>query len=164
MVLLSMLTRIFCAAPSKAGYFIRVFAALLLVYYTIMLCIQAFGCKPISALWNGGGRCVNSALVQLFNGFAGLITDTIILALSIYLVWNLHHLPLTTKIRVAAVLGAGGLTIPTTTFRIYFSFRLIGSLDFTIISVHIIYTAYVDAYPLNNSVWVPLMKYTGWLR
>jgi hypothetical protein len=125
-----MLFRIFCRALPKVGLFIRAFAAVLVVYYVALLFVRIFNCRPPSAAWKGGVRCLNFYPVLVVDSIMSLITDGVIFTLAIFLTSNLH-LPLKRKIRVAAVLGAGGLTILLSIYRLCLLFLTGENPDWT---------------------------------
>jgi hypothetical protein len=163
-LLVTMLIRIFCSARPKVGFFLQAFAAFLVVFYVTMLFLRIFVCIPVSSLWSGGGRCLNFYPILVMEFFIGLITDLVICALPIFLASTLH-LPLKKKIKVAALLGAGGLTIPLNIYRLCLALTSVGrSSDWTFADIHWSYLGYVDAYPLNNLVSILLMKYIERLR
>jgi hypothetical protein len=88
-----------------------------------------------------------------------LMTDLIICVLPIFLASTLY-MPLKKKIRVAALLGAGALTMPLNIYRLWLVLTPLGrNSDFTFAVIHWSYLGYVDAYPLNNLASISLMKY-----
>lgn len=133
-----MLISIFHPVRKKIGLFIQAFMVFLVVYYTAIISARIFGCTPISAFWEGHGRCINLGALLIIDTFVSLITDGIILALPILLAASLH-LPLKKKVRVAAILGAGGLAIVANIYRVYLVMRHPGAEDFALI-IHISYT------------------------
>jgi hypothetical protein len=72
---------------------------------------------PVSAFWNGGGRCLNFYPILVMEFSISLMTDLIICVLPIFLASTLY-MPLKKKIRVAALLGAGALTMPLNIYRL----------------------------------------------
>lgn len=145
-----MLIRIFYPVREKTGLFIQAFIVFLVVYYIAIIFARIFGCTPVSAFWEGHGRCINLDVLFIIDTFVSLITDGVILALPIFLAASLH-LPLKKKIRVAAILGAGGLAIVANIYRVYLVMSHLGAEDFTYI-IHLSYTRYIDVYPLHISV------------
>jgi hypothetical protein len=142
-----MLTRIFHPVRNKIGLFIQAFMVFLVVYYIAILFARIFGCTPISAFWEGHGRCINLGALFIIDTYVSLITDGIILVLPIILAVSLH-LPLKKKVWVATILGAGGLAIGANIYRVYLVMSHLGSEDFTYI-IRISYARYIDVYPLN---------------
>lgn len=116
-LLLSMLMRIFHPVRKKMGLFIRAFIVFLILYYVASLFVRLFSCSPVSAFWNGGGQCVDLDAVFLIDTFVSLVTDAIILILPIFLVSTLH-MPLKRKIKVGAILSAGGVATVTNIYRV----------------------------------------------
>jgi hypothetical protein len=144
-----MLIRIFHPVREKIGLFIQAFMVFMVAYYIAIFLARVFGCTPISAFWEGPGpgRCINLDALFIVDTFVSLITDGIILVLPIFLAASLH-LPLRKKIRVAVVLGAGGLAVVANTYRVYLVMSHLGAEDFTYI-IHLSYTRYIDVYPLS---------------
>jgi hypothetical protein len=101
-----MLMRIFSPCR-KLALFIRGLTAFLICYFIATLIVRIFVCRPISAYWNLDGNCINEDVLFTVD-VVNLITDATILVLPIILAWSLR-LPRTKKIKVAVVLGAGGL-------------------------------------------------------
>jgi hypothetical protein len=159
MLIVTMLIRIFCSARPKVVFFLHIFAKFLVVFCTTMLLLRIFACIPVSALWNGGGRCLNFYPILVMEFSISLMTDLVICALPIFLASTLY-LPLKKKIRVAALLGAGALTIPLNIYRLWLVLTPLGrNSDWTFAVIHWSYLGYVDSYPLNNLVSISLMKY-----
>ncbi|KAJ6103902.1 hypothetical protein N7486_004124, partial [Penicillium sp. IBT 16267x] len=117
-LLLSIMIRIFGRACPKVRLFMRIFTAFLAVYYVATLFLRIFVCIPPSAVWKGGGRCLDFFPALAVDFHVSLITDGIILSLAIFLAATLH-LPFKKRIRIGALLGAGGLTIPSNIYRLY---------------------------------------------
>lgn len=149
-LLLMMLIRIF-SPLRKHVLFIRTLIVFVITYYLTILCVRIFACRPISAFWNreSGSTCINLDDVFTVDSFVALITDGTILILPIVLAWSLH-LPLKTKIKIAFVLGAGGLTTLTNVYRLYLVFKYQGTADVSFFMIHLVYTGYV--YPFSRRV------------
>lgn len=158
-----MLIRIFYPVHEKIGLFIRAFTVFLVLYYIAILLARIFGCTPISGFWDGRGRCINLDALLVVDTVISLITDSIILVLPIFLAASLS-LPLKKKIRVAGILGAGGLAIVANIYRMYLVISRLGTEDFTSYLIRLSYIWFVDAHPLNISVWICLMIYAARLR
>lgn len=64
-------------------------------------------CQPISYFWTGVGKCIDTNAYLRWGGFANIITDLIMLALPIPMVWNLHaSVRLKTGIMITFLLGS----------------------------------------------------------
>lgn len=118
-----MLMRIFSPCR-KLALFIRGLTAFLICYYIATLTVRILVCRPISAYWNLDGNCINED-VWFTVDVVNLITDTTILVLPIILAWSLR-LPRTKKIKVAVVLGAGGLAAVSNIYRLLCSVKRSG--------------------------------------
>lgn len=137
-LLILMLKRIFYPFGLLAVA-IRIFLFFTVGYYCAILLVRIFSCIPISSFWNGNGSCVNLDAVFIVDSFVSLITDTAILVLPIILVWNLH-LPLKRKVKIAALLGAGGLATVSNVYRLWLTFHSLGTKDTTHYTIHLLYT------------------------
>lgn len=145
-------------STGKDGFFIRVFATFILTYYFAILFARIFLCTPISTYWNpGNGTCIDYYVVFTIDAFMSLITDGAILVLPIILAWPLH-LPMSKKIRVVAILGAGGLTIVTNIYRLCLMFNEGTSDDQTRFWVKLLYTGYVH-HLFTKSLRIYLIEY-----
>jgi hypothetical protein len=100
---------------------IRGLTAFVVLYYVVIVFVRIFMCSPASAFWDGNGKCLNLGAIFITDSFISLITDGAILILPIILAYPLH-LPLQKKIKVAAILGAGGLVTISNIYRIVLSF------------------------------------------
>ena len=115
LALLIIIARVF-KPYKKAVYFIYVFIALLAGYYGSGLVIKARPCMPVSAYWNGDtSKCLDQRAIIIGDSVASVISDLIILILPLPLTWSLQ-METKKKIRVMAILAAGGLA---TAFSIY---------------------------------------------
>jgi hypothetical protein len=136
-----MLVRFF-TPREKMAWFIRGLTAVVVLYYVVILFVRIFICTPISAFWNGNGRCLYLDAVFITDSFVSLITDGAILILPIILAYPLH-LPLQKKIKVAAILGAGGLATISNIYRIILSFIDWGVMAPSGFAARLIFTGYV---------------------
>lgn len=162
-LLLMMQIRIF-SPHEKLTLFIRALAIFIIAYYFAVFIVRIFMCTPISAFWTEDGKCVNLSALFIVDSFVGLITDGTILVLPIFLAWSLN-LPLGKKIKVAAILGAGGLTTVTNIYRLYLLFANLNTTDLHFYLL-VEFCGYVDFYSiLSTNLSEPfLMTYTVWLR
>jgi len=132
----------FFSLREKLALLIRVYIVLLIMYYIATLLVRIFECWPISSAWNGGGSCVNFYALFLADSFVALITDATILILPLFLAFSLH-LPVAKKIKVAAILGAGGLVTIINIYRMCFEFG--SHTDISIYAVLSLYTGMAEA-------------------
>lgn len=152
-----MFTRIFIPL-GKPALFIHALTIFVVVYYVTIFFVRVCICIPTSAFWDGGGHCLNLDVVWILDTFISLITDGAILALPVFLVWNLK-LSLGKKIKVTAILGAGGLAIVSNIYRLYLVWANLGTMDTTFYTIHLLFTGYVDIYPHQNFILVSLINY-----
>lgn len=129
--LLLIIARIFTVRECVARS-IYIFIAALLVAYLPMQISKTFICSPIKAFWDSSvhGSCINQRKVFIADTTVGMVTDFIILILPIPLIWSLHA-PLRKKIKIAALLGAGGIATGVTCFRLWAVVRFIKAKDDT---------------------------------
>jgi hypothetical protein len=133
-----MLRRIF-TPREKMALLIRALIVFVVGYYVAIFLVRLCVCIPISGFWNKDGRCVNLGVVFITDSFVSPITDGAILILPVILAWSLH-LPLRKKIKVAAVLGAGGLATVTNVYRLVLSFIDWRTTNETAYTIRLIYT------------------------
>ncbi|KAL3442241.1 hypothetical protein BJX65DRAFT_226956 [Aspergillus insuetus] len=117
--LLSILGRIFTSYPYLV-YFLKTYMLVLCLYYVLLLFLKAFSCSPPSKFWEGraeDGSCLGRRGIYLADAIFSVISDAIILMIPIPLAWRLQ-LPLRKKVQVAVILGAGGLAIAFSLYRV----------------------------------------------
>ncbi|KAI5458802.1 hypothetical protein BGZ63DRAFT_362455 [Mariannaea sp. PMI_226] len=118
--ILLLMARVFAVEEklSKAIYF---FIWALLIAYTPIQLIKMFVCIPIPSLWDPRVRhvrCVDQRRVFFGDSAVAILTDTIILLVPIVPIWRLH-MPLRKKIKIVALLSAGGVATGITIYRTY---------------------------------------------
>ncbi|KAF7588401.1 hypothetical protein BBP40_005730 [Aspergillus hancockii] len=131
--ILFMLARFF--APYQLWVtLIYVLCAVLAAYTIAATVVKTRICMPISAFWRGleaaNGTCLNVLKVFLSDTIFSVITDLTILALPMALIPVLHLTPLK-KLRVIAVLAAGGLACVVTIVRLVWVILYQNSTDRT---------------------------------
>jgi hypothetical protein len=111
---------------------IYIFVVALLVAYLPMQITKTFICSPIKAFWDDSvhGSCLEQRKIFIADTTVGLVTDFIILILPIPLIWSLHA-PLSKKMRISVLLGAGGIATAVTCYRLWAVVRFIHSQDVT---------------------------------
>lgn len=140
------MVRIF-SPREKIALFIRLLIIFVIGYYAAILLVRIFVCIPISGFWNHTGSCVNSDVMFIVDSFVSLITDGAVLVLPILLAWPLH-LPLRKRLRVAGILGAGGLTTVTNVYRLILAFNEWEAIDNPGYMMRLLYTGYADIDPV----------------
>ncbi|PVH81178.1 hypothetical protein DL98DRAFT_548618 [Cadophora sp. DSE1049] len=108
----------------KTVIFIYAFIVAMLMYYLPVMIIKARICNPIAALWIPDLPAVCLDRVKLFycDTVMSALTDMVILVLPIPLVWSLK-MPLKKKLRIAALLGAGGIATAASVVRLILVFQ-----------------------------------------
>jgi hypothetical protein len=130
--LLLLTARVF-AAYERAAKAIHWFVVLLAVAYVPIQLIKIFVCVPIQSFWDPSvrpTRCLSQAKAFIFDLSLAILTDTIILIIPIVLIWNLS-MPLTQRLKIAAMLSAGGVALGVTTFRMYLLSMYLVTTDIT---------------------------------
>ncbi|KAJ6079806.1 hypothetical protein N7467_009559 [Penicillium canescens] len=131
--ILFMLARLF-APYRKWVAFIYIFSAVLGAYTIAILVVKIRICKPIDAFWLGpeatNGTCLNVLKIFLADTTFSVITDLIIFALPIALI-SVLHMSLMKKLRVIAILAAGGLVCIVTIVRLVWVISYQNSADKT---------------------------------
>jgi hypothetical protein len=116
--LLWVMTRIF-SPVHNAVIFIYIFIGIMLAYYIPVLVVKIRICNPIARFWdiNIDGTCLNQRTIILADAVISVASDFVILILPLVLT---IHLQMSTKkkIKVAAVLGAGGFAVLASIIRL----------------------------------------------
>lgn len=118
--LLLLTARVF-AAYERAAKAIKWFVVVLAIAYIPIQFIKMFVCVPIESFWNHSikpTRCLSQAKAFIFDLSLAILTDAIILIIPIALTWRLT-MPLAQRLKIAAMLSAGGVALGVTTFRMY---------------------------------------------
>ena len=82
----------------------------------------AFQCTPVAFFWDRtipGGHCINMSAFFRFGNIANLLTDILILAMPIPIVWSLH-LDRRKKIGVCGLFFLGGFVCIASIMRFYY--------------------------------------------
>lgn len=115
----------------------------ILAYYGAVLFVRIFLCTPVSAYWiPNSGKCVNIRALFIVDSFVSLITDGAIIILPIILTWPLR-LSIAQKVKVVAILGAGGIATVTNIYRICLLFTAGASTDKTTFATRLDFAGYV---------------------
>ncbi|KAI9049556.1 hypothetical protein LZ554_006583 [Drepanopeziza brunnea f. sp. 'monogermtubi'] len=115
--LLLIFTRAF-AHFRKTVISIYVFIGILACYYLLVLFLKLRLCTPIEGLWDTSvdAVCWDKQTVFFVDAVVSCVTDGVVLILPVPLVWSLN-VPLVKKLRIAALLGAGGIATIASVFR-----------------------------------------------
>ncbi|KAJ5166658.1 uncharacterized protein N7482_005439 [Penicillium canariense] len=95
------------------------FMALMLAYYIPAVIVKIRICNPIPRFWNSevDGTCLDETSIILADAVVSCVSDLIILILPMPLTMSLQMSP-RKKIRVIAILGAGGLAVAASIIRL----------------------------------------------
>ncbi|KAJ5832708.1 hypothetical protein N7474_001019 [Penicillium riverlandense] len=104
------------------GKIISLYTLLLfiLTYYTVILFVKIFVCNPIRAFWDvnlSGKACLNRSAIIITDSSISVMTDLAILIFPITLASTLQ-MPLSKKLHVIALLGAGSIAIAFSIYRL----------------------------------------------
>ncbi|KAK6584926.1 hypothetical protein PZA11_003150 [Diplocarpon coronariae] len=122
----------------------------MLLAFVVMCGIQVFftsvfTCIPVSAFWGATrGRCINQVVVQFFNAGLNILTDILILALPVRVVWGLH-LPHRQKVGLMFVFGLGGFVCLVSILRLHALYIMTTSSNITYDSAVVMTWSIVEA-------------------
>lgn len=117
-LLLWIIARVF-SPFRKSVLFIHGFMILMLTYYIPAVIVKIRICNPISFFWNPDieGTCLDEASIILADAVVSCVSDLIILILPLPLTMALQ-MSSRKKIRVIAILGAGGMAVASSIIRL----------------------------------------------
>lgn len=117
-LLLWIIARVF-SPFRKSVLFIYGFMILMLAYYIPAVIVKIRICSPISFFWNPDieGTCLDEASIILADAVVSCVSDLIILILPLPLTMTLQ-MSSRKKIRVIAILGAGGMAVASSIIRL----------------------------------------------
>lgn len=119
LALLSVMGRVFAPDRRKVKV-IYISIGVMLCYYLPALFIKIFFCVPISGYWLGtsnGGKCLDQRKVIIADSVISIACDLWILFLPVPLIWSVQ-MTSAKKLRVAGILGAGGLATGFSIWRL----------------------------------------------
>lgn len=121
-----MIARVF-AVKTGVARGLHIFIVALFIAYLPIQILKTIICSPISAYWDikMHGHCMNQRKTFISDVSLAVLSDFIILVVPIPLVWRLR-MTLARKLKIMALLCAGGIAIGLTAFRMY---KLIQFLD-----------------------------------
>jgi hypothetical protein len=116
--LLWIMTRVF-SPFRKCIIFIKIFMGIMLAYYIPAVIVKIRICNPIPRFWDDtiAGTCLDKNSIILADAVVSVVSDLIILILPIPLTWSLQ-MSTKRKMRVMAILGAGGLAVASSIIRL----------------------------------------------
>lgn len=112
--------------------FIYVFFCLIGAYYIPLVFLKLFICVPVARFWDkdSEGTCINQQGMIVADAFISVASDLTILVLPLIGARPLQ-MPRKKKIRVIAILGAGGIACASSIVRLVLIFREGKSQDTT---------------------------------
>ncbi|KAH6975047.1 hypothetical protein BKA56DRAFT_688586 [Ilyonectria sp. MPI-CAGE-AT-0026] len=115
--LLLLIARVF-AVEERVSRAIYAFIIFIFILYLPIQVLKTVICDPIRSYWDEHvmGHCLNQRKIFLVDLSVAILTDLVILLLPISLTWHLRF-PFKTKMKVVALLGAGGVAVATTVYR-----------------------------------------------
>jgi hypothetical protein len=117
--LLLLIIRVF-AVYVRVAKAIRLYICFLFIAYAPVQFVKIFICTPISKYWDSSkpGHCLDQPKIFLTDTALAFITDFIILLIPILLTFRLR-MTLKKKLKIIALLGAGGVAVAVACFREY---------------------------------------------
>ena len=111
---------------------IRIFIGALLVAYLPIQILKTVICHPIKAFWDPSvnGQCLVQSRIFISDIVLAILTDLIILVIPVVLIWPLRT-SLRKKLKMAVMLGAGGIAVGVTAYRLYAVVMYFESTDVT---------------------------------
>ncbi|KAI1634381.1 hypothetical protein F4809DRAFT_665628 [Biscogniauxia mediterranea] len=130
--LLLLISRVF-AVKETVVLGVRIFLVALLVCYLPIQGIKMAICIPIRAFWDTSiqnAHCLDQRKVFIADLCLAIITDLVILIVPIPLTWSLN-MSLRKKVKIIALLGAGGAATAVTILRMVKVIQFLESTDVT---------------------------------
>ncbi|KZL64875.1 integral membrane protein [Colletotrichum tofieldiae] len=140
--ILLLVVRVF-AVEKKAARIIYTILAFFLICHIAAQMAKALVCIPVQAFWDPtipSFKCIDQNKIFAYDTSLAIISDLTILAVPIILMWKLR-LPAYKKIKFVGILGAGGLAVAVTSFRLVLLLRFQHTTDPTVDFVPIDWTA-----------------------
>lgn len=119
--LLLLIARVFGVYETAAKW-IRWFIIALLIAYTPIQLIKTLVCLPVESFWDPEVkpiRCLNQAKAFISDLSLAILTDVIILVIPTMLTWRITSMAPAKKLKIAAMLSAGGVALAVTCWRMY---------------------------------------------
>lgn len=131
------LTSRVCSVRRSISKVINIFICLLIVFYVPLQIVKTLICLPVKAFWDPEVRqsspdvkCLNQGIVFVTDSCFAVVTDATILIIPIVLVWSMS-LPFCKKVKAVLLLGAGGVAVAVTGYRVPLLFKYEHSKDVT---------------------------------
>lgn len=164
-LLLWIIARVF-SPFRKSVFFIYGFMALMLAYYIPAVIVKIRICNPITRFWDPDieGTCLDEASIILADAVVSCVSDLIILILPLPLTMTLQ-MSSRKKMRVVAILGAGGMAVAASIIRLILIVLTGQSKDATLAFMRINMLGYafrrdpVSSLPATNSTMLTMCFY-----
>lgn len=129
--LLLVIARVFTVVDRVARA-IRVFIFVLLIAYLPIQILKTIICLPIRSFWelSMDGKCLNQTRIFIADIALAILTDIIILVIPVLLLWPLRT-SWKKKLKMAVMLGAGGIAVGVTSYRMYVVVAFLKTTDVT---------------------------------
>ncbi|KAJ0377778.1 hypothetical protein COL26b_003989 [Colletotrichum chrysophilum] len=91
-------------------------------------------CIPINAFWDPTTRnfkCINQTKLFIYDTTLGIVSDLAILLIPVILTWTLR-VSLLKKVKIVGLLGAGGVAVGITAYRMYLVLKFEDTTDPTV--------------------------------
>ncbi|ORY66613.1 uncharacterized protein BCR38DRAFT_512850 [Pseudomassariella vexata] len=121
------------AVYERVALGLRVFIFAVLIAYIPIQIVKTVVCRPIRAYWDTSiknAHCLGQRQAFIYDISVALFTDALILIVPIPLTWSLS-MPLIKKVKIAVILGAGGVAMGVLIFRAYKCVLFLDSNDVT---------------------------------
>lgn len=130
--LLLIFTRIW-APFHRAVLSINIFIGLLVLYYVPMFVLKIMVCNPVHGFWDFAveATCLDINKIFLADTIISVVSDFAIIVVPIPLIWDLN-LSLVKKMKLFAILGAGGIATIASAARLYYVCKMFGDPDKTV--------------------------------
>ena len=92
-----------------------------MAWFLAIVLVSIFSCAPIHGYWDHSipATCIDSRAFYLGNSIANILTDVIILALPVRMIWHLQT-SRSQKVALTLVFGLGGFVVVVSSIRIAF--------------------------------------------
>ncbi|KAK1503512.1 integral membrane protein [Colletotrichum tamarilloi] len=131
--LLLLTVRVFSVDRNVARTLHALLAFFLLCYIPAQVA-KTLVCIPVQAFWDTNVvnfKCIDQTKLFLYDGSISIVSDLVILVVPIPLTWALR-VSLARKVKVVALLGAGGVAFAVTVYRVYLTIKFADTKDPTV--------------------------------
>ncbi|KAI3541091.1 integral membrane protein [Colletotrichum filicis] len=133
LILLLLTVRVFSVDRNVARTLHALLAFFLLCYIPAQVA-KTLVCIPVQAFWDTNVvnfKCIDQTKLFLYDGSISIVSDLVILVVPIPLTWALR-VSLARKVKVVALLGAGGVAFAVTVYRVYLTIKFADTKDPTV--------------------------------